>query len=103
MYLKQMELLFLLAQQNKEMRIRIPLIEGINSDPENIKRSAAFLAPLQGISRVDVLPYHSIAASKYNKLGRIYRAQECSRVAPDKLSESIEILRKSGLEVEVGG
>lgn len=93
----------LLAEQGKQMRIRIPLIEGINSDRENMERSAAFLAPLPAISRVDVLPYHNIAAAKYHKLGRTYNAEACSRVAPEKVSECIEILRKSGLVVEMGG
>jgi len=62
-----------LAQQDAEIAIRIPLISGVNDDDENMHKTAAFLAGLPGKKpSVELLPYHAIAAHKYLKLGIVY-------------------------------
>lgn len=93
----------MLAERDQPMRIRIPLIEGVNSDPENIEQTATFLASLPHLSGVDILPYHSIAAAKYHKLGRRYQAENCSKVAPEKMAATVSIFKQKGLEVKIGG
>lgn len=52
-----------------EITVRIPLIPGYNDDEENIRRTAEFLVPLQQVTRIDLLPFNFLAATKYHVLG----------------------------------
>lgn len=55
----------MVAEARHDFYLRIPLIEGVNADEENITRSAAFLASLPWEHRiVNLLPYHDIGKSK---------------------------------------
>ncbi len=51
----------------KAIEVRIPYVPEFNSD--QVRRIAEFLAPLQNVKAVKVLPYHNFAASKYDALG----------------------------------
>ncbi len=93
-----------LAQRGSSLIIRIPLIEGVNSDEENIRRSGAFLAglscpPLQ----VDLLPYHGIAGSKYKKLGLADPGPQFTPIQGDSVQCCKQILTEMDLKVEIGG
>lgn len=50
------------------IEIRIPLVPGCNDDPETIDGMGQLLGGLN-IEKVRVLPYHSLARSKYASLG----------------------------------
>lgn len=51
----------MIAEAGIDFLIRIPLIEGVNVDEENISRSATFLASLPWERKVvNLLPYHDI-------------------------------------------
>ena len=62
-----------IADSGKEYHVRIPLIEGVNADEDNVLSTIQFL---NGLKRkptvVGILPYHDIASMKYQKLGRAY-------------------------------
>jgi pyruvate formate lyase activating enzyme len=96
----------MVAEAGKALLIRIPLIEGVNADEENIVRSAAYLASLPWERRVvHLLPYHDIAKGKHEKLGSVYNP-ECVPLAPP--SEEVQerccrIFRQYGIESIIGG
>ncbi len=92
-----------LAQRGVPMRIRIPLIEGINSDEKNLRLSGEFLARLPCPPSVDLLPYHTIAESKYRKMNRDYPALQFQPAAREKITASAAILTDLGLHVRIGG
>jgi len=59
-----------IANAGKDFIIRLPLIEGINADDENITQVALFLASLPWQRKeVNILPYHATALTKHIKLG----------------------------------
>ncbi|MEE4243346.1 MAG: glycyl-radical enzyme activating protein [Desulfopila sp.] len=93
-----------LAQRGSSFIIRIPLIEGVNNDEKNIRRSGAFLAglPLQPL-QVDLLPYHSIAGSKYKKLGLADPGPQFAPIRSESVQRCREILTEMNLKVEIGG
>ena len=62
-----LENLLYLDSLGKSIEIRIPYVPDCNDT--QIEKLARFLAPLQGISKIRVLPYHNYAASKYRALG----------------------------------
>lgn len=50
--------------------IRIPLIDGVNSDEENIEKTAEFISSLRNWKerQVNLLPYHDVARDKHRRL-----------------------------------
>lgn len=55
-----------LDSKNKKIEIRIPFIPDYNDG--QIEKIANLLSKLKNITKVKVLPYHNMAASKYNSL-----------------------------------
>jgi len=92
-----------LAELGHSIVVRVPIIPGINNALEDIQRLGRFVTNLSGVSRVDVLPYHEIAAEKYRRLGQEYAFQN-QPVPSDEMMQNIaRTLREFGLEVKVGG
>lgn len=94
----------MIAEAGREFLIRIPLIEGVNADEENITRSAEFLSSLPWQHRiVNLLPYHDIGKNKHDKLGTIYNPDQYPMTAPSK--ETIQcvtdIFGRFGIEVKM--
>lgn len=93
----------LLAKMNHRMHLRLPLIEGINSDETNILATADFVASLSGERRLDLLPYHSIGIAKYAKLGWSYPGHHLKPVSQDRIEECKRMLEGRGIRVTIGG
>ncbi|SMD08096.1 pyruvate formate lyase activating enzyme [Desulfocicer vacuolatum DSM 3385] len=93
----------LLARMDKEIRFRIPLIEGVNSDPENIEKTGRFIAGVAPESRVDLLVYHEMASSKYDKLGMPLSPFTFRKPKGKDIKRCVEQLERLGLRVFKGG
>ena len=90
-----------LADTGAKIIIRIPLIGGVNDDAENMETTARFVAGLSGVKKeVNLLPYHKIAQTKYQKLGRPEDFQLLEEPSKESQSQAISIFRKYGLEVK---
>ncbi len=92
----------LLADLGKDFIIRIPLVEGINADEENIRTSAKFLAGVEKWKspQVEILPYHDIAKGKHTRMGTIYNPEGIPMSTPDstKIAQCISIFAEYGIE-----
>ena len=51
---------------------RVPIIPTFNDTIEEAERIVQFIASIQGVSRIDLLPFHKLAESKHNALGTKY-------------------------------
>jgi pyruvate formate lyase activating enzyme len=100
---KILENLKTLCRQNVEIIIRFPLIPGINSDPENIDQTGAFVSSLPGISRMNILPYHCAATAKYRNLGLDFNASGIEPPSRDFLESVAARLETYGLTIKIGG
>ena len=92
-----------LSAAGKHIRVRIPLISGINDDEKNIRATGLFLteiAPMQGI---DILPHHNSGRGKYRKLGLKYPGSKMKCPEESRINRTVSILREYGLEVHLGG
>lgn len=73
------------AEAGMDFCIRIPLIEGINADEDNINRSAGFLASLPWSRKeVHLLPYHDIGKGKHEKRGTTYNPAHLTMSSPSE-------------------
>ena len=65
-----------LFKRRYNVRIRMPLLKGINDDREEIVRVAEFLLPYRDYKNfkgIDLLPYHKLGVNKYNQLNLDYK------------------------------
>jgi len=78
-----------LSEAGAAIHLRIPLIEGINSDAENIEAVLRFAKTLH-VLQVNLLPYHNTGSSKYARLG--FLPQENTLLAPP--AERLEAIQR---------
>ena len=55
-----------------KLRVRVPVIPGVNDADEEIRGIAAFCAGLDKLEYLQLLPYHRLGVDTYRKLGRVY-------------------------------
>ena len=73
-----------LSDRNKAMWIRQVLVPFVTDDEASLQRTRAFIDTLATVEKVEVLPYHSMGAVKYEKLGIEYPFKDVQ--APTKES-----------------
>ncbi len=95
--------LALLAAAGARIRVRIPLIPGINDNDENMERTGTFLADLPGIDAVHLLPFHRPAKSKHARFGMPWRLEDDSEIPDERVEELSARLERRGLQVVIGG
>lgn len=95
-----------LAEKDKDFFIRIPLIEGVNADDENMEVTALFLESLPWQRRtVNLLPYHDVGKDKHRRMWSRYNPQGFQMTPPSEetLQHCADLLASHGLTVIIGG
>lgn len=87
-----------LLTADKPVRIRVPLIPGINDTPENMEATAALLESASNLEKVELLPYNRAAGAKYAGLGMEYRVDFDQEKPPCIITAPFV---KRGLRVDV--
>jgi len=91
----------MLAEEGYNFIVRIPLIEGVNADEENIKATAEFLASLPGAEerQVELLPYHNVGVGKHSRMGSTYNPLNIpmERPAEEKIKLCLSIFESFGI------
>ena len=96
--------LIALAETGANIQIRIPLIQGVNSDQKNLSTTATFIAGLAGEKKtISLLPYHATATHKYRKLGQNYLADNLDEPDKTDLQCAIDCFLAHDLPATVGG
>jgi pyruvate formate lyase activating enzyme len=92
-----------LAGSGADIQIRIPLIKRVNADDGNIEATAAFVAALSGPrKKINLLPYHNVAAGKFAKLGQEYESYPMAEPDAEDLARVIACFEAHGLTATVG-
>ncbi len=87
-----------LIAMGRPMRIRVPLIPGVNDTPENMEATAALLQNAPALEKVELLPYNRAAGAKYAGLGMVYRVDFDQDQPPQIITEPFV---RRGLRVDV--
>jgi len=99
-----LENLKILAETGANINIRVPLIKNVNADKTSLQEMAKFVSELPGKKPVvNILPYHSIAANKYNKLGSEYEEFNMAEPTEKEQNRALQIFETFGIEAEIGG
>lgn len=93
----------ILNENNKNVIIRIPLVPGVTDTKENIDDILQLLSEAQNIRKVNLLPYHAMAESKYDRLNMPYKLSGIKEPDEKRNEEIKETFIKAGLETSFGG
>lgn len=93
-----------LAKEDIKIVFRLPLIGEVNDTEENIELTAKYVAGLPGELRsVHLLPYHTIAQNKYNKLGKPDEFETLLEPTKESQARAIAIFSRYGITASIGG
>lgn len=91
-----------LSARGHAIRLRVPVIPGVNDDDESLGQIAAFAASLPHVQGMDLLPYHTTAADKYARMNKPYRLAGARPLSAARLAEIERIVRGYGLPSSMG-
>jgi pyruvate formate lyase activating enzyme len=92
-----------LVDLGQPLILRMPLIPGVNDNPEAIREVGQFAASLPHLARLDILPYHQAGVEKYNRLDKVYHLAETTPPSDGEVAEVANILKGFDLNIQVGG
>ena len=93
-----------LLVEGKTVRVRLPVIPGINDAPAQLEEIALFLQRNQSrIDGVDLLPYHAIAAHKYQRMDMENHFEKVPSMKREALLQVKGQLSALGVAVTIGG
>lgn len=82
-----------------EVVARIPLVKGINDDEDNLAKTARFVLRVMRRRKIEVLPYHDLAARKYELLGLGARRGRFEVPSEEEVARAEAVLAREGAEV----
>ena len=86
-----------LSAMGKKMWVRYVLVPGYTDDFADVEKLADFVATLDGVERVEVLPFHKMGEKKWEELGFEYRLKDVQPPSLDLLKRVIGQFRERGL------
>ncbi len=90
-----------LADAGIPLVVRIPVIEGINADTDNMQRTFSFMREKCPSAGLELLPYHRFGRDKYTELGLAGPESVCRMDIPsdEKMSGFAEMAEQYGIQV----
>lgn len=93
-----------LEEQEKTIWIRHVLVPGITLIPEYLEKLGTFLAEFRHVKALDVLPYHDMGKTKYEKMGIDYVLKDVEPATKEQAIEArniiIEAMKKRRHEMD---
>ncbi|HNW59360.1 MAG TPA: glycyl-radical enzyme activating protein [bacterium] len=83
--------------------LRLPVLPGINDDPGEIEKLAAWIGGLQHVRRLHLLPFHQTGSGKYGRLGRTLPRTELRPPGEEHLEALAQRFRRVIETVIIGG
>ncbi len=88
-----------LAAAGTEIWVRYVLVPGLTDGPANVDAVADYVATLDTVSRVEVLPFHQMGRDKWETLGLRYQLEETRAPTPELVDRVRGQFRARGLTV----
>jgi len=83
--------------------VRMPLIPQVNDDEDNIRGTGEFLSKLRRIQGINLLPYHRLGISKYERTNKKYAIKDITPPPQERINDVVKALERFGFELNVGG
>ncbi|MEM8495384.1 MAG: pyruvate formate-lyase-activating protein [Planctomycetota bacterium] len=88
-----------LADRGRPTWVRYVLVPGLTDGPEDIARLAGFVAPMENVQRVEVLPFHQMGRNKWHELGLNYPLDATPSATEEQAEAARELFRSAGCTV----
>lgn len=85
------------------LRIRLPLIPGLNDSPRNLEATADFVRRLDTVQSLDILPYHRLGEMKWGQLEMAYEASGLTPHGEHEVERIARFFKGRGISVKIGG
>ena len=72
---------------NKKLWLRQVIVPNINDNEEHVLKLKEFAKNIPNVEKIELLPYHSMAKEKYQKLGILYRLEKTLDMNKDKCKQ----------------
>jgi len=92
-----------LSENGSNIIIRMPVLKGLNDDPENVQSLVDFLLSLNRFRQVNLLPYHRGGEAKLKRLNKKGPLVDFKIPSEKGLEEVKERLTSQGFRVKIGG
>lgn len=79
--------------KNKKLWLRQVIVPGINDDEEHVELLSEFAKNIPNVERIELLPYHSMGKSKYEKLGIPYRLNKTPDMDKEQCKKLQDMLK----------
>ncbi len=83
--------------------LRVPIVPSLTDTPENLRAIADLVLSLPGVSRLSLLPYHSLGAAKCARLNTTYTLDRVAPPTVDRMNALAGFFRARGMDARVGG
>ena len=84
---------------NKPVWIRFVLVPNLTDPPHNIRGLASFIADLNNVERVEILPFHKMGEYKWEQLGYEYLLKNTPPAPPELVEQARKIFQEYGIRV----
>lgn len=91
-----------LLDENVDVWLRIPVIQGVNATDAFIDELCSYLKD-KPVQQVHLLPYHEIAIDKYRRFGLNYNPDQFERPTDTWLASAKAKLESAGFKTIIGG
>lgn len=89
-----------LSETHHPSWIRFVLVPGLTSDRANVEGLAQFVSTLNGVEKVEILPFHKMGEYKWKELGLDYKLSATQPPTPELIEEVKQIFEIYELPVE---
>ncbi|NBK96435.1 MAG: pyruvate formate lyase-activating protein [Erysipelotrichia bacterium] len=81
-----------LDEQHKPVWIRHVLVDTYTNNIEDLEKTRSFIDTLHNVEKVEVLPYHTLGVTKYEKLGIAYPLKDVQAPSKQDIERAKKIL-----------
>lgn len=94
-----------LSEDGARIVLRLPLMDGLNTESEDLFPLLNLLKSGVRVAKINLLPYHHTGKSKYDRLDRPYDRMKILEIpAREKLEQIADFFRINGFaNIEIGG
>jgi pyruvate formate lyase activating enzyme len=92
-----------LTELGSKVVLRIPIIPTITATEKNIGSMIDFISSLKNIREIDLLPFHTTAKSKYERMKKLNKVAELTPPTEDYMNELKNKFTKLNIPVKIGG
>lgn len=78
--------------------IRVPVIQSVNTEDNNIRETAAFIHRYLPQAKMELLPYHCYSDMKYEALGMALPSRTFQTPTPEQMAHMNALIRAEGVE-----